>query len=519
MAATTPPSFEAESAVPAALAAKFPQLEILHLVGEGGMGAVYCARQKTLNRLVALKVIKPESQSDKGFADRFVREAHALGQLSHPNIVTVHDFGQAGDIYYFIMEYVDGINLRQVLQGESLQPHQALSIVPAICDALQYAHDKGVVHRDIKPENILLDTEGNVKIADFGLAKLLNEDSVGATLTQAHQVMGTMHYMAPEQIERPLQVDHRADIYSLGVVIYELLTGELPLGRFAPPSKKVTLDIRLDEIVLQTLEKEPGLRYQKASDVKLDVQSLAQAGVSSPTPQREPAYHDYRQPLPTPPSRPVKPPRIDPYQFPGPIPNQGFWGVVTDVQSYKNLVYLLLSFPLGIIYFVLLTTGFSVGLGTLIIWIGAFVLLGTFLAVRGCVMLERGLATGLLRTYVAPRQAPSREGASAWERTKRLVIDSRTWLGILYLLVKFPLGIVSFVMLATLVSLPLGLLLTPLLVAFPWNEMTVGSWQVDTLAEASLFAIAGIPLSAVCLHTLNGVAWLHARWARLCIGQ
>ncbi len=192
---------------------------------------------------------------------------------------------------------------------------------------------------------------------------------------------------------------------------------------------------------------------------------------------------------------------------------------MTDVQSYKNLVYLLLSFPLGIIYFVLLTTGFSVGLGTLIIWIGAFVLLGTFLAVRGCVMLERGLATGLLRTYVAPRQAPSREGASAWERTKRLVIDSRTWLGILYLLVKFPLGIVSFVMLATLVSLPLGLLLTPLLVAFPWNEMTVGSWQVDTLAEASLFAIAGIPLSAVCLHTLNGVAWLHARWARLCIGQ
>ena len=286
-AAPTSAHSASPSAVPEDLAALFPQLEILHLVGEGGMGAVYCARQKTLNRLVALKVVKPEAQQIKGFAERFVREAHALGQLSHPNIVTVHDFGQAGDLYYFLMEYVDGINLRQVMQGESLQSHQALSIVPAICDALQYAHDKGVVHRDIKPENILLDTEGNVKIADFGLAKLLNEDTKG-TLTQTHQVMGTVHYMAPEQIERPLHVDHRADIYSLGVVIYELLTGELPLGRFAPPSKKVSLDIRLDEIVLQTLEKEPSQRYQRVSHVKTDVQLLAQPPAAAPAPILEP---------------------------------------------------------------------------------------------------------------------------------------------------------------------------------------------------------------------------------------
>ena len=167
-------------------------------------------------------------------------------------------------MYYFIMEYVDGVNLRQLIQSGQCKPEEALRIVPLICEALQFAHDEGIVHRDIKPENILLDKRGRLKIADFGLAKLLGRGAGGSpatpgdyTLTGPWQVMGTPNYMAPEQMDDPLKVDHRADIYSLGVVFYEMLTGELPRGRFAPPSQKVQVDVRLDEVVLRALEQEP----------------------------------------------------------------------------------------------------------------------------------------------------------------------------------------------------------------------------------------------------------------------
>ena len=247
------------------------------------MGAVYKARQRGLDRLVALKILPPQGASDPAFTERFSREARALAKLNHPNIVTVHDFGEivtdhgsgeTGGLYFFIMEYVDGANLRQLLQAKNLTPAEAMKIVPPICEALQYAHDEGIVHRDIKPENILVDKKGRVKIADFGLAKLLGRKAEMYTLTGPWQVMGTPHYMAPEQMERPLAVDHRADIYSLGVVLYEMLTGELPLGRFLPPSQKVQIDVRLDEIVLKTLEKEPERRYQHVSEVKTQVESI-----------------------------------------------------------------------------------------------------------------------------------------------------------------------------------------------------------------------------------------------------
>ena len=165
------------------------------------------------------------------------------------------------------MEFVDGLNLRQVTQEEKLDPHHAIQLVPELCDALQYAHSEGVIHRDIKPENILLDTRGRIKIADFGLAKIAG-NGPDAGLTHTQQVMGTWNYMAPEQKERPTEVDHRADIYSLGVVIYEMLTGELPLGRFQAPSAKVAIDTRLDEVVMRALEKEPERRYQHASEFK-----------------------------------------------------------------------------------------------------------------------------------------------------------------------------------------------------------------------------------------------------------
>lgn len=263
---------------PEELSARFPQLEVLELLGKGGMGAVYKARQAGLDRLVALKILPPEVAGDPAFAERFTREARALAKLNHPNIVGVYDFGQANGLYYFIMEYVDGTNLRQVIQSHSLLPKDALAIVPQVCDALQYAHDEGVVHRDIKPENILLDRKGRAKIADFGLVKLLGQDQADAALTGTHQVMGTLRYMAPEQMEGSRQVDHRADIFSLGVVFYELLTGELPIGRFAPPSKKVQIDVRLDEVVLRALEKEPEQRYQHASEVKTEVEAIQGLG-------------------------------------------------------------------------------------------------------------------------------------------------------------------------------------------------------------------------------------------------
>jgi predicted Ser/Thr protein kinase/tetratricopeptide (TPR) repeat protein len=278
---------------PEEIAKHFTQLEILSLLGQGGMGFVYKAHQKDLERIVALKILPPSVGDDPAFAQRFAGEAKALAKLNHPGIVTIYEFGKTNGLFYFLMEFVDGVNLRQLLANGRISSREALAIVPQICDALQYAHDQGIVHRDIKPENILLDRKGRVKVADFGLAKLIamGAESSGAgpnveastSLTEAGKVMGTPQYMAPEQKERPTEVDHRADIYSLGVVFYQMLTGELPGKRIEPPSKKVVLDVRLDEVVLRALEKQPELRYQQASVLKTDVETIA--GSAAPIPQ------------------------------------------------------------------------------------------------------------------------------------------------------------------------------------------------------------------------------------------
>ncbi|MCL4180620.1 MAG: protein kinase [Verrucomicrobia bacterium] len=305
------------------LAPLFPQLEILELVGKGGMGAVYKARQKQLGRFVALKILPPGVSDSPAFAERFTREARALAQLNHPGIVTLYEFGRVqpppgaaseptrdvanpdqpglesaatstAGLYFFLMEFVDGLNLRRLLHAGRVSPREALAIVPQICDALQYAHDQGIVHRDIKPENILLDRRGRVKVADFGLAKIMTDslailpgtlspsdgERAGVrgervALSEAGKVMGTPSYMAPEQAERPAEVDHRADIYALGVVFYQMLTGELPGKPLEPPSRKVHLDVRLDEVVLRALEREPELRYQQARVLKTQVETIA----------------------------------------------------------------------------------------------------------------------------------------------------------------------------------------------------------------------------------------------------
>jgi tRNA A-37 threonylcarbamoyl transferase component Bud32/capsular polysaccharide biosynthesis protein len=297
-----PPSIES-------LRSAFPQLEILEFIGQGGMGCVFKARQTQLNRVVALKILPESLARTGGFAERSAREARALAALSHPNIVTVHDFGRAGEFYYLLMEYVDGVNLRQALRAGRFTPEQALAIVPPLCDALQYAHDRGIVHRDIKPENILLDRAGTVKVADFGIARMLAADDPppptaktrgagaqteaepratgsAATGRTGKGAVGTPGYMAPEQVEPPHRADHRADIFSLGVVFYEMLTGEAPGDRFEPPSSHLSgiqIDVRLDEVVLRALEREPARRYQKVSELKTAVETVATpSGSTSP---------------------------------------------------------------------------------------------------------------------------------------------------------------------------------------------------------------------------------------------
>lgn len=252
---------------PEEIAGKFPQFEITDCLGRGGMGVVYKARQKSLDRWVAIKILAPERVGEEKFAARFAREAATLAKLSHPNIVTIHDFGQTDHLFYLVMEFVDGVNLRDLLRDGKLEPQQALAIVPPICDALQYAHDKGIVHRDIKPENLLLDREGRVKIADFGIAALIGAEGERA---------GTPPYMAPEQAQAEREVDNRADIYALGVVLYEMLTGERPDKELVAPSKKVQIDVRLDEIVLRALEKKPELRFQQATAFKTRLETISQ---------------------------------------------------------------------------------------------------------------------------------------------------------------------------------------------------------------------------------------------------
>ena len=261
---------------PADMEGEFPDMEILELIGQGGMGAVYKARQRSLDRLTAIKVFPRGLAGDPSFTERFRQEARVLARLSHPHIVAAYEFGQSDRYCYFVMEFVDGITLRQVLARKQIPPVEALAIARQICEALAFAHDKGIVHRDIKPGNILLEgnpdgpvsQSGRVRVADFGLAKLLEGGALDFSLTASEHRLGTVHYMAPEQVESPDHVDHRADIYAVGVVLYEMLTGKLPLGRFPEPSQQADVGPEIDALVLRCLEKSPGNRFQTARELQ-----------------------------------------------------------------------------------------------------------------------------------------------------------------------------------------------------------------------------------------------------------
>jgi serine/threonine protein kinase/formylglycine-generating enzyme required for sulfatase activity len=276
-----------EPPTPEELAKLLPQYLIESLLGRGGMGAVYKGVQAALDRPVAIKLLPSELAGDADFIARFQREARTLARLQHSGIVSVHDFGQtsAGHLY-FVMEFVDGTDLQQILKGPGLKPEQAFELIAQICDALYYAHRQGVIHRDIKPANILLTKDGRAKVADFGLARPLTEEALG--LTQTNMIMGTPDYMAPETRTGAIHGDHRADIFALGVMLYEMLTGQRPHGAFQPPSKRVQVDVRIDEVVLKALQQEPDRRYQQASEMKIDVDRIRTTPPEKAKPARKP---------------------------------------------------------------------------------------------------------------------------------------------------------------------------------------------------------------------------------------
>ncbi|MEM1443874.1 MAG: serine/threonine-protein kinase, partial [Verrucomicrobiota bacterium] len=271
---------------------------MLDILGAGGMGAVYKARQINLDRFVAIKILPSHLGADLNFAERFKREAQAMAKMQHPRIVAVHDFGEAeisslggetvpeeeSKMLFIVMEYVEGTDLDQLLKTGALEPDQILAIVTQICDALHYAHDKGIVHRDIKPANIMLDIDGMVKVADFGLAKITSGDAAQSQLTMTNVAMGTPDYVAPEQLEVGAEPDHRADIYALGVMIYQMLTGQIPRGMFGLPTEQVSdLDPRLDHVVATAMQTDPGQRYQEVSQLWTDVDTIR----TTPLPQGE----------------------------------------------------------------------------------------------------------------------------------------------------------------------------------------------------------------------------------------
>lgn len=277
----TPPSDEE-------VARLFPQYEMLGMLGRGGMGAVYKARQVTLDRHVAIKLLPLEVSVNQDFAERFVREARAMAKLNHPNIITVYDFGTTSEGHlYFVMEFIEGANLHDLIQAAEgaagLGAEQAAGIVSQICHALGYAHSKGIVHRDIKPANVMVNTEGTAKVADFGLARLTDPGAEQLGHTMTGTVMGTPDYMAPEQ-KRGMAVDHRADIFSVGVMLYEMLCKETPQGAWEPPSHRVGCDPRFDQVVIRAMHRDQEKRYQSTTELRIDLEAAVGPAPVAPRP-------------------------------------------------------------------------------------------------------------------------------------------------------------------------------------------------------------------------------------------
>ena len=271
--------------------------EILQTLGQGGMGVVYLARQKKLDRLVAIKAISPYLAQEPEIRERFAAEASVLARLSHPNIVTLYDYIEKPDALYLVMEYVEGNPLSEILKAGPLPLESIRKYFDQVLEAFTYAHSKGVVHRDIKPSNIIITPEGRVKILDFGVAKILSADH---SQTRTGMRLGTLMYMSPEQVKGEKTIDARSDIYSLGVVLFEMLTGKPPydpdLGEFEmslrivreplfnlshPPAQ---VPQKILGIVLKATEKNPDYRFSSCKEFREELERVYQEGISSVSP-------------------------------------------------------------------------------------------------------------------------------------------------------------------------------------------------------------------------------------------
>lgn len=248
------------------LGAMMPSYQIEFLIASGGMGAVYKGRQIDLDREVAIKILPPEAGNDTESLNRFRSEARAMAKLNHPNIVSIYDFGVSSDQCYFVMEYVEGHNVHELIVDGAMTPVLAQNVLAQVCDALGYAHGKGIIHGDIKPSNIVVDTDGVVKLLDFGLARLMEQDQSDADAEWVP--MGTPEYAAPELYERGSVADPRTDIYALGVVFYEMLMRTVPQGSFDLPSTAMEIDGRVDDIIVRCLRSEPAHRFQNAGEIR-----------------------------------------------------------------------------------------------------------------------------------------------------------------------------------------------------------------------------------------------------------
>ncbi|MBE2285193.1 MAG: SUMF1/EgtB/PvdO family nonheme iron enzyme [Prosthecobacter sp.] len=269
---------------PEDLAPELPQYEILGLLGRGGMGAVYKARQKSLNREVAIKILPPMAEEDgtMHYAERFIAEAQAMARLEHQNIVAVYDAGQTpGGLLYFVMQYVQGTDVSQMIRSAGrLPPEHAYAITAHVCEALAYAHKNGIIHRDIKPANIMVDMEGRVKVADFGLAKAVDAQT---GFTQSNMAVGTPDFVAPEALIPGMPVDGRADLYAVGVMLYQMLTGNIPRGAWQPASVMAPgTDPRFDQIIVKAMAYDREQRHHSATELRQHLDSILMPAVAAP---------------------------------------------------------------------------------------------------------------------------------------------------------------------------------------------------------------------------------------------
>lgn len=264
--------------------ARIGEYVITAKIGQGGIAEIYKGYQESLGRDVAIKILSAQLTSNPDIVRRFERESMVIARLNHPNIVHVIDRGVAGGRYYFVMEYIDGTSMREVIDSTRVATTVKLEMIAQVCKALDYAHKNGVIHRDIKPANILIDRQGNPRVADFGIAQIIGAPD--AEMTGSDIVMGTLAYMSPEQKISSTNVDQTTDIYAVGVIIYEILLGKKPLGHFKLPSEiDATISPQFDEIIQKCLAPEAKDRYQSAVDLKNALMDALGGGQGARTPE------------------------------------------------------------------------------------------------------------------------------------------------------------------------------------------------------------------------------------------